>query len=466
MKNGNEAELELIEIFRIIRKRFYIIFIITIPVLITVMYLENVNIKPMYNVKMGFIVGNTINSSDSYDIQKADDYGRFTETYCALAKTSIVADNALKRLNNSVSADDIQENITAESREATQFMYLSLNWSNANEAKKILNAVSEAFIEEAKNIYPTCNIKIIEKMKEPKVVTSDKNKYIMLGIAGSLFLSIIIIFGMEFLDNTIKTEEDVEECLNAAVLAQIPNDKKNLETLVIGKSKVCDRGIIEAYRGLATNISFMAGYKNIQSFVITSVRQGDGKSTTAAMLASALGNTGKRTVLIDCDMRSPRLYNIFKVQNSPGLTDFLTGNARLKECLHKTEVENLFMLSAGTIPPNPIEILSSAKMEGFVEVLKGSFDCIILDTPPIGIVSDAQIMARYTDGCLMVISSGKAVKQEVIKAKRLLESVSGKILGVVLNKVKKLKASSYYYSAETKKKKKLFGLLRFKYEYK
>ena len=243
MKNNDGAQVELLEILKIIKRKFYLIIIVTLPIVLFVNYYFISKMNPYYTARIGLIVGNTINSDDAYDIQKVGDYERFIQTYCALVKSSIVSDNAAKKMDNAISASVIQNSITAVSQQGTQFMYLSINWSNPNQAKAILTAVSDAFIEEAKGIYPTCNIKVIEKMP-------DKKKYLMLGIACGIIISILIIFGIELFDNRINTEEDIEENLNVPVFAQIPKDKKRLNSITSKSMNNLDYGIIESYRTL------------------------------------------------------------------------------------------------------------------------------------------------------------------------------------------------------------------------
>lgn len=449
MNNNNGAEFEIQEILRIIVRRFYIFFIIVIPIIILVNYYYNSNIKPSYSTRIGLIVGNSINSGDAYDIRVVGEYQRFIDTYCALARTSIVAENAVKRLNNTVSPIVIQSIISPMAQASTQFMYINLTWSDPDEAIRMLTAVSDAFIEEAKKIYPTVNINVIESIRTPWVIMPSRKKYIAMGVAGGFVLSILIIFGLEFLDNKIRTEDDVDEHLNIPILTQIPNDKRNLGVITSKFMKNLNYGIIEAYRSLRTSIDFVAASQKVKAIIVTSSKPGEGKSTTAAMLSAVMAKSGKRTILIDCDLRRPNVHKIFNVPNTQGLSNFLAVDSRIKDVIHKSEIDNLYILPSGVIPSNPAELLSSPKMKGFVEILKEKFDCIIFDTPPVGLVTDAQVMCQYTDGCLFVIASGEATKEETIKAKKLIEGINGNILGVALNKVKKVAAYSkynYYYS--------------------
>lgn len=213
----------------------------------------------------------------------------------------------------------------------------------------------------------------------------------------------------------------------------------------------------EAYRTLRTNIQFSSFDNKIKTIVITSSGPAEGKTTTSCNLAIATAQAGKRTILLDCDMRNPKIHKVFELSNQTGLSDVLIGEVNYYEAVHNTEVENLRVLSSGTRPPNPAELLSSEKMKKFLESLKENYDYIIIDTPPIIMVTDAQILSRYADGCLLVIASGEADKNAAIKAKELLEKVDAKILGVVLNKLDTKRKGyygqyyNYYYSGSKRK---------------
>lgn len=201
--------------------------------------------------------------------------------------------------------------------------------------------------------------------------------------------------------------------------------------------------IAECYRTLRTNIQFSSFDKKIQTIVITSSGPSEGKSTTSSNLAVVMAQNGNKTILIDCDQRKPKLHKVFLTSNQKGLSDVLVGNSVFEEAIQKTEIENLDILTSGTKPPNPSELLASIKMKNFIENLRGKYDCIIIDTPPVIAVTDAQIVSRYADGCLLVVASAQAEREAALKAKELLEKVDAKILGVVLNKLD-IQEKGYY----------------------
>lgn len=213
--------------------------------------------------------------------------------------------------------------------------------------------------------------------------------------------------------------------------------------------------IAESYRTLRTNIHFSSFDKKVKTIVVTSSGPAEGKTTICANLAVVMAENGCRTILIDCDQRQSRLHKLFNISNERGLSDLLIGNIQLSEAFQKTEIPNLNIITSGTNPPNPSELLASEKMKNFIEDLKETYEYIILDTPPVVIVTDAQLISTYADGCVLVVASGEIERTAAIKAKQLLEKVNAKILGVVLNKVdvKQKNYSGYYYSDPSESRK-------------
>ena len=203
--------------------------------------------------------------------------------------------------------------------------------------------------------------------------------------------------------------------------------------------------ISEQYRTIRTNIHFSAVDQEIRSIMVTSSAPGEGKSTTAANLAVVFAQQGKRVLLVDSDLRKPTVHYTFNLPNTFGLTNVLTKRMELHEAVIETDEENLYVLSSGPIPPNPAELLGSKSMTELFERFYQDFDVIIMDTPPILAVTDAQILSNSCDGTILVISSGKTETEQALKAKELLSSSSCNLLGVVLNNKKMKKNSQYYY---------------------
>jgi capsular exopolysaccharide synthesis family protein len=202
--------------------------------------------------------------------------------------------------------------------------------------------------------------------------------------------------------------------------------------------------ISEQYRNIRTNIQFSAVDTDIRSLMITSANPGEGKTTTTANLAVVFAQQGKKVLLVDVDLRKPALHEMFRTDNTLGITSVLSKQGTLEKCIRKTEEANLHFLPCGAIPPNPAELLGSALMKEFIEEVQSQYDLVIFDTPPVLVVTDAQVMANQCDGIVLVVRSGKTEKEQALKAKALLQNTKGKLLGAVLND-KKQKDNEYYY---------------------
>lgn len=201
--------------------------------------------------------------------------------------------------------------------------------------------------------------------------------------------------------------------------------------------------ITEQYRLIRNNLHFSSVDKDIHSIVVTSPEASDGKSTTSANLAIVLAQQGKRVILVDVDLRKPTVHYAFNVSNIEGLTNVLTKDISLDQAIIKSLVPNLDILTCGAIPPNPSELLDSKTMELVMEELKETYDFVVFDTPPLLVVTDAQVLANKCDGVVMVVASGKTKRDRAIQAKELLDKANAHLLGVVVNGVES-KQGTYY----------------------
>ena len=200
----------------------------------------------------------------------------------------------------------------------------------------------------------------------------------------------------------------------------------------------------EAYRSLRSNIEYSSFDDEYRVIVVTSSVPGEGKSTTSGNLAIALAQSGNSVLLVDCDMRKPSIHKKFKISNAAGTAELLLRKRLFEEVANKYN-ENLTIITAGKIPPNPSEMLASRAMTAFIEEMKKEFKYIILDTPPLQAVTDAQVLSTKADGVLLVVKAGSTKKEMVLNSVDLIKKVQGKVIGTVLNGVENKKNNYYYY---------------------
>ncbi|AMQ69340.1 CpsD/CapB family tyrosine-protein kinase [Bacillus sp. NEAU-CP5] len=201
----------------------------------------------------------------------------------------------------------------------------------------------------------------------------------------------------------------------------------------------------EQYRTIRTNIEFSSVDTEVKSLLITSAGPEEGKSTTAANLAVVFAQQGKKVLLIDADLRKPTVHFTFKLDNGTGLTSLLLKQMPFQKAVLPADEANLDILTSGPIPPNPAELLSTGAMKDLLSEAGAVYDKVILDTPPVLAVADTKILGSYTDGAIMVISSGKTDKEKAAKAKEALDYCPCKLLGAVMNGKKQTKHSDYAY---------------------
>ena len=263
---------------------------------------------------------------------------------------------------------------------------------------------------------------------------------ITLGVVVGLILGVGLAFFIEYLDTSVKTIDDVERALGAAVLGVIP---QNVGSLL---DEGDESPHAEAYRVLRTNILF-AGRKDESqtTFSVVSGGAGEGKTTTMFNLAVVFAQMGDRILIVDSDLRRPSMHRYLKVSNNIGLTNYLLGQATIDEVIQTTEIPSLHFIPSGKLPSSSMGILSSAKMKEFVAEMKSRYDYVFLDAPPIMGVSDATVLASMVDMCVLVVQYRKYPQMMTQRAKEMVTKVGGELVGVVLNNINISQDSYYYY---------------------
>lgn len=269
----------------------------------------------------------------------------------------------------------------------------------------------------------------------------------LLGLVVGVMLGVGIAFLIEYLDDTVKTSDDVTRVMNLNTLGNVmrfPVGAHSANALVTFAAPRTPYA--EAYRNLRTNLQFALLGDSAKTLVVTSAEPGEGKTTTLANAAVALAQAGKRVIVVDTDLRRPTLHKLFNLHQEPGLTDvMMQGLDGLSSVLQETSIPGLRVLPSGTIPPNPAEILSTRWLDGVIDALKQQADMVLFDSPPILPVTDAMLLAAKTGNVLWVIGSGKTRSDALRKAKEALVHTEAKVLGVVLNKLSSRRGGYGYY---------------------
>lgn len=202
--------------------------------------------------------------------------------------------------------------------------------------------------------------------------------------------------------------------------------------------------VAEQFRSLRTNIKFSSIDKNIRSIIITSAEPAEGKSTIAANLAIVFAQDGKKVLLIDADMRKPTMHYTFQIKNIRGLSNVLSQQTKFEAAVKQIAVDGVDLLTCGTLPPNPAELLGAKSLESFIAHAYEVYDLLIFDAPPILSFADGSLLANKCDAALLVVNSGKTEREKAIKAKELIESSNCRLLGAVLNNYSIATDNAYY----------------------
>jgi succinoglycan biosynthesis transport protein ExoP len=315
------------------------------------------------------------------------------------------------------------------------------------------------------------NIHIVDPAKPPRAPhRPNKPMNLALGLGIGLLLGVCLAFFFEYLDSSIKTPDDIDRYIKLPSLGVIPSaasllspskrrqlvataggngakgsvSSKSIELITYHDTKSL---ISEAYRNLRTSVLLSSGSgRPPKILLVTSSQAGEGKTTTAVNISITLSQTGEKVVLLDCDMRNPRVHRIIGLDNANGISSFLSGNSDLSSMIQQSEIPNLFAVSAGRVPPNPAELLGSSRMKQGLALLDEYFDHIVIDSPPVLSVTDARILGTLVDGVVLVIKGGETPKEAVQRTKRLLQEVHAHVIGTLLNNVDVHSPDYYYYS--------------------
>ncbi len=374
------------------------------------------------------------------------------QSYADVATTPIVLQPVIDSLKLDTTVDALAKRITATSPQGTVIVEITASDPSPEIAARLANGVASSFEKVVTDLVPPnsegvtpVKITVITQAYVPSSPSSP-NVVLNIVIGGliGLVIGIVIAVLREVLDTKIRNEHDVEAISNAPILGGIVFDPSAVEhPLVVRDDPMSPRA--ESFRTLRTNLQFIGAADGARSFVMTSSIPGEGKSTTAANLAIALALSGQNVVIVDADLRKPKLADYLGVEGSAGLTDVLVNRAQPSDVIQRWGETNLYVLPAGKIPPNPSELLGSAAMVKLVRSLESSFDVVLFDAPPLLPVTDPIILANITGGALLVIASGRANKSQVKAAVGAFENVGARLAGTVLTMLPTKGPDSYGY---------------------
>ena len=474
-------EFSLKEILEILMRRFILIAIGTFAGICVFFINSRFIVKPTYVASVQMYV-NPNDSNYSADLNELNYAQKVVTTYINFLETKAFYNQVINESLLNYTEKQLKDMTDIKAINSTEIFEISVTTTNPNDSYILVNAMQKVAPILIKSIKETAQVSIIDPACLP---TSPTGPNILRNtLAGGMIgfiLSIVVSLLLELFDVNVKNQDELSKRYQLPILGAIPNFnlitkrkyvllkkiyndllrkkvmqnnlvknnlvKSNIVKNNLVKNKNIEFIITEAYKSLRSNLNFTLRHDGCKKFVITSPVPEDGKSTTITNIGISIAQSGAKVLLIDCDLRKGRLHRLFNVKFRPGLSDALSSTMDVKNVIYKTTYQNLSIMPMGTIPPNPSELLASIQMEELLNKINSEYEYIIIDTPPVEVVSDALNLVKMVDGVLIVVREGVTSHPCISNTLSKYQFLNANILGFVLNGIalNQEKKSKYQY---------------------
>jgi capsular exopolysaccharide synthesis family protein len=442
--------MDLRDYLRAVRKRWWLVVgavVVAVAAAVTVTLLT----PPRYAASVTFFI-----STRGNEVTQAFQGGQFAQqrvkSYVDVLTSSRLAESIATADPTGLTAEDVQKEITAQVVPDTVLVQATVTDTERPRALQIAQTLAVEFPDLIGTLetppgskVPTVGVKIIA---EPRLADAPVSPQPVRNVGLAVALGLIVGVGAaalrESLDSTIRSPESLASATAAPALSVIPFDRKAEKTPLITEGSA-QSARAEAMRQLRTNLQFVNVDRPLRSLVVSSALPGEGKSTTVCNLGIAFAEAGKRVIVVDADLRRPKVAEYFGLEGAVGLTNVLAGQANVRDVVQSWGSSGLWVLPSGYVPPNPSELLGSGNMADLLTALGSAFDVIVVDTPPLLPVTDAAVMSTIADGCLIVSRHAKTTASQASAAAEALAAVNAKLHGCVLNMTPTKSSGSYAY---------------------
>lgn len=352
----------------------------------------------------------------------------------------------------------LQEGVGRETKNLINLNEKMVEYKNLKREVESNRTLYESLLKKAKETEVSkelmaTDLRILDYAETPSApIKPNRKRDLTTGAMWGLVLGVALAFFLEYLDSTLKNAEDIESYLRLPFLGYVASlsserdEVKGLTNIDLISQKIPHSRIAESYRSIRTSIIFSSPEdRPLKTVLITSSLPQEGKTFVSINLGIVFAHTNEPILIIESDMRKPRVAKAFGMQNEVGLSSYLAGKADIDEIIKPTIVPNLSLITSGPVPPNPTELLTSSKTQQLLNELKSKFSRVIIDSPPILYVTDTAILANIVDGVIQVVRAGKTNVNHVLRSKQRLTEAKAKIIGVILNDLDVKKEDSYYY---------------------
>ena len=473
------SEITLSSLINIFKKYIVIIVLATVIGGVIMGAYSAFFIKTKYSAKIEFVVVNVLDDNPYISDSMLGAASQITDTCVEIVNRNVLVSEAVKKhnLDTLLGCDfetavaDVSKMLSAEKNgeESSVFSVTALSY-DSNVTLKVITAIQDVMpgivedlykLSESSNITTTVKpVTKVDSMGDVAAVNSSVLKYSMLGALAGFCLIYFVVLVVTVLDTKVYGEQTVKSNFEEPIIGTIPvwgNESASKFSRSKKKTDILDKrdyagkllnkdtpfAVTEAFNSLRTNILYSVADEKCPVFAVTSDFAGAGKSVVSSNIAVALASLGKKTLLIECDLRRPELSTIFSKKYEYGITDFLAGSVKDDvKIFSDVGYENLSVVFSGKVPPNPSELIGSDSMKRFIEDCRNKFDVIIIDTPPAQI-SDVAIISSFSSGVIVVARSRYSDIGAIKSAHELINGVNGKIVGYIVNDVD-YKGSGYY----------------------
>ena len=404
--------------------------------------------KPVYQAQTSVVIA----KSDSADgtaatLNDINASQKLATTYSEIAKSELVLTQVIENLGLHMSVKELSRDLTIKPVDDTAILSITARNLNAKLASTIANEIATVFAKQVTEIYKIENVTQLSIAATPE---NPSNNTLTRDLVLAVVVAVALVAGFAFLrfylDDTVKHSDDTEKLVGLPVAGTIL--KSDVKSKRAGSELIVEKSpkaiVSENIKSLRTNLQFTVIDKELETILVTSTNASEGKSFISANLAISFAQAGKRVLLVDCDLRKGRLHRLFGIPNTGGLSNLLTGDLRsLGKYVRTTKVKNLDLITCGTYPPNPSELLASQKNKRLVKILSEHYDIVIFDGAPIGGLTDSVILASLVDETLLVVKDGVTTRGDLKAAGESLNKVGARVAGVVFNMVNR-KGTHYY----------------------
>ena len=465
-QKNEEIEIDLGRLFRAVMDRAWIVAVVAVICAVLTFVGTFFLITPKYESTAMFYVNNSNFSlgGASVSISSGDltTSRNLVDSYIVILTTRETLVDVIDYAGASLTYKQLREMITSAAVNETEIFKVTVTSEDPQEAERLANAIAYILPKRIGTIIDGTSAKIVDSAIVPSSPSSPSyTKNTLIGFLLGFMLSVGVIVLSELFDITIRSEEDVTQICKHPILAAVPDmtaaskggsyygygSKRSKKGKYATETQQSKRSVIgpnisfaasEAYKLLRTKLQFsFVDESDCHVIGLSSALSGEGKSLTAVNLAYTLSQLDKKVLLIDCDMRRPTLAEKMSLQKQPGLSNYLTRQCSLDELTQVCELKSgenpFYVITAGQNPPNPMELLSSNRMKKALASLRGAYDYVILDLPPVGEVGDALAIAKETDGMLLVVRQNYCDRLVLADTARQFDFIQSKILGVVFN---------------------------------